>query len=145
VAGYVKFYLLGGKGGYMGVDGINPIDLVIGVGTSDREWLKPVSIRTGKQSNPIWKLDSIIPDPDNYENSIIDAFIAFSPHSFKECSKFQEVVTQVGNSLQIDFNDKEKIPKSWGMLREEAKPIFEKMTVFEANLSELPSKYPKWE
>ena len=145
MAGYVKFYLVGGKGGYCGVDGINPINMIIGVGASDREWLSPIIMNSKNQSKPIWKLNVIIPDPDNYGNSIIDACIAFCPEKFKDCSYFDEVVKQVGNSERIEFVNEDKIPSSWSKLRNQALPIFEKMTVFEAKISEMPDKYPKWE
>ena len=41
MAGFYKIYMVGGSGGFLGADGINPIGLQILVGTADREWLEP--------------------------------------------------------------------------------------------------------
>ncbi len=77
---------------------------------------------------------------------IIDAFIAFAPELFKECSILQKVANEIGNSTSIDFTNSETIPKSWNHLREQARPIFEKIPIFEAQISEIrgKDKYPVW-
>jgi hypothetical protein len=40
MAGYSSIFCLGGVGGFQGCDGINPINLQIFVGNSDRMWLE---------------------------------------------------------------------------------------------------------
>jgi len=144
MAGYVKMYMVGSLGGVDGVDGIGNINLVIGVGASDREWLRVLN--QNPNSNPFWKLKTIIPDPQNYENSIIDAVIAFAPELFKECSELKLVAKQLGTSTRISF-DSGPVPESWEKLREQARPIFEKIAVFESPIVELrgKDKYPSWD
>ena len=40
MAGFNKVYYVGGLGGFMGADGINPICFEIWVGDADRQWLE---------------------------------------------------------------------------------------------------------
>ena len=40
MAGYSKIYCIGGEGGFIGVDGINPIDIQILVSDVHRQWLE---------------------------------------------------------------------------------------------------------
>lgn len=59
MAGYSKLYVVGGLGGFMGADGVNPIEFLVLIGDADRQWLEPhyfdVSIR------PIGRLRVIVP------------------------------------------------------------------------------------
>ncbi len=41
MAGYSRLYAVGGLGGFMGADGVNPIEFLILVGDADRQWLEP--------------------------------------------------------------------------------------------------------
>ena len=64
MAGYSKFYVVGGEGGFMGSDGVNPIEILILVGDAGRQWLEPhyfdASIR------PIGRIQLIVPaGPDD--------------------------------------------------------------------------------
>lgn len=148
MAGYIKAYISGTRGGFDGADGISSFELVIGVGASDREWLKPLYYANRETlKTTIWKIEKIIPNPENYENSIIDAFIAFAPGLFEGCEILQKVASEIGSSKSIDFTNPKTIPKSWNRLREKARPIFEKIPVFEANMLELRGreKYPRWQ
>ncbi len=40
MAGYSKIYCVGGEGGFLGADGINPINFQILVGDAGRQWLE---------------------------------------------------------------------------------------------------------
>ena len=40
MAGYSKIYCVGGEGGFLGADGMNPIDFQILIGDGDRQWLE---------------------------------------------------------------------------------------------------------
>ena len=40
MAGYSKIYCIGGEGGFLGSDGMNPIDFQILVGDGNRQWLE---------------------------------------------------------------------------------------------------------
>ena len=150
-AEYVKMLLVGKKAGSEQKSGINSIDVAILIGANSREYLEAMRPSYKNASKPIWEIDSMIPDPGNYSNSIIDACIAFAPHLFEECSELQNVASEIGNSRRIDFTEEEdanKIPKSWSKLREQAKPIFDKISIWEIegmSSRQLRKKYPKWE
>ena len=116
MAGYIKMYLFGDD---RGMDGVNSIYLGILVGTSDRQWFEPMQIES---SRPIvklcWNIDVIIPDPDYYSNSLIDACIAFAPHLFSDCPELRNVAGEIGKRTRIDFTDHSQIPNSWSSLRD---------------------------
>jgi len=147
MAGYVSTYFIENSDGVDGYDGIRKIDLVIAVGASDREWLSPLKFRTKAIEKPLWKIDTIIPNPKQYYNCIIDAVIAFAPQFFSKCPLVYEVAKEIGKNNRIDFNEKSQIPKSWDLLRAQATPIFEKLSIYEARLSSIRGqlRYPKWE
>jgi len=144
-AEYVKILLVGKKAGTEKTSGINSIDVAILIGEGNREWLEAMRAASKRPVKPVWKIDVIIPDPVNYSNCIIDACMAFAPHLFKECPELDNVAKQIGNASRIDFTEEDQIPKSWNKLREQARPIFEKMSIFEAgSISQIHTKYPKW-
>ena len=143
MAGLRKLFCIGGKGGFMGADGINPISLQILVGQSDRFWLEPRYF--DDTLKPIGKIQVIIPNQNDHTNSLIDACIAFSPEYFKKCPSLEKVKQGLDNFKRLDFDlHEEKIPESWNQLRKEAVPIFEKLNIFQADLVELDvdKKYP---
>jgi hypothetical protein len=41
MAGFHKLYVVGGDGGFMGADNVNPIDYILAVGTFDRPSSSP--------------------------------------------------------------------------------------------------------
>ena len=63
MAGYSSIFCIGGVGRVQGCDGINPINLQIFVGNSDRMWLE--SHYVDRTLRPIGKIRVIIPEvPD---------------------------------------------------------------------------------
>lgn len=92
MAGFSKIYCLGGLGGFMGADGINPIGGQILIGDADRQWLEPRYF--DKKLKPIGKINIIVPESPNDHNN-------------------------------------------WFNLREEAKPIFKQLIIFEAELKQV--------
>ena len=54
------------------------------------------------------------------------------------CSSILEVDEELKNVDYLDFSlEKDKIPKMWHELRQEALPFFEKLNIFKADLVEL--------
>ena len=136
MAGYSKLYCIGGLGGFMGADGINPITLQILVGDADRQWLEPHYF--DKRLKPIGNIRTIIPEGPNHPNSLVDACIAFSPKFFENCSSLTKVKIELQDNTCLDFHlGLESIPLSWFDLRKEAIPYFKKLNIFEANLTQL--------
>ena len=136
MAGFSRIFCIGGTGGFQGADGINPINLQILVGDGNRQWLE--SHYFGENFGPLGNIRKIIPEGPNHPNSLIDACIAFFPSVFNKCPSIQEVREELKNVNYLDFDlEKDKIPKKWNELRQEALPHFEKLNIFKADLIEL--------
>ena len=140
MAGFSKLFVIGGQGGFMGADGVNPIEFMILVGDSGRQWLEPfyhdVSIK------PLGQLKTIVPEKSDSPDSVLDACIAFAPGYFTKCPSLKKVRKELGDLEQLDFdNGQSEIPASWPALREEARQVFAKMNLWRADLV-LISKPP---
>lgn len=133
MAGFSKLYVIGGQGGFMGADGVNPIEFFVLVGESDRQWLEPHYF--DRSIDPIGKLGVIIPASPNHPDSLLDACIAFCPRHFKGCPSLGAVEAALRDAERLDFNaDPQDIPPAWARLREEARPLFAEMNIWQADL-----------
>lgn len=133
MAGIYKIYFVGGQGGFMGADGVNPILFQILVGTSDREWLEPHYFE--RSLKPLGRIRVIVPESPDSPNALIDACITFYPRHFENCPSMREVSEEAKELKRLDFDaGADKIPRLWQKLRDEAKPLFEKLHIWEAEL-----------
>lgn len=133
MAGYSKIYVAGGQGGYMGADGVNPISFMILVGDADRQWFQPNYI--DRSIKPIGRIRKIIPVGPNHKDALLDACIAFCPRYFNSCPTLASVEAELQNEVGLDFNmSPDKIPSLWDQLREEARPVFAAMNIWQADL-----------
>jgi len=132
MAGFSKLYCIGGLGGFMGADGINPIKLQIWIGDSDRQWMEAKCFESIK---PIGDLKVIVPKVPYHPDNLLDACIAFYPRAFEECPSLTKVKEQLRNVERLDFDlHQDEIPEDWNRLREEARQPFLKLNIFEAKL-----------
>ena len=127
MAGYIKIYCIGNET----YDGIDPIFYQILVGTSDRMWLEPRYF--DKRFRPLGKVKVIVPPCPDHPDILLDACIAFSPKFFEACPSLGEVAQVLADAKRIDFHLKGE-PVGWAELREESRPLFKEMTIFEAEL-----------
>lgn len=133
MAGYSKIYVVGGEGGFMGADGVNPIELLILVGDADRQWLEPHYFNVALK--PAGDTRRIVPAGPNHPDMVLDACVAFAPSLFTACPTLAHVERELGDLTFLDFNAAcSSIPKSWNTLREEARPVFEALPIWEAQL-----------
>jgi len=136
MAGFRRLYCIGGLGGFLGSDGINPIALQILVGDADRQWLEAHYF--DESIKPIGKIKSIIPEGPDHPTMIKDACIAFAPIFFKECPSLSVVENQLKTCAKLDFDLKlQDIPTEWLSLRKEAEPYFKALNIFEAKLKQI--------
>lgn len=152
MSGYIKIYSVGGLGGYMGGDGINPILFHILEGTSDRQWFevqyaRPVGRVFGGVGRPIQPMAGVrvmIPEGPYHPDALLDATILFFPDHFADCPSLEtvreEVTARVGDSGRIDFCS--GYPKAWQQLREEARPHLDRLAFFEADLRQMDEIRP---
>jgi len=133
MAGYSKLYVVGGIGGYLGADGVNPIEFMILIGDADRQWLEPHYF--DRSIKPIGRLRTIVPGAPNHPDSLIDACLAFCPRYFNTCPSFAEVALALRDAERLDFHARHQdIPEAWAKLREEARPMFSRMNIWRADL-----------
>ena len=135
MAGFYKVYYVGGLGGFMGADGINPICFEIWVGDADRQWLEVHYVKEGIK--PLGKMKSFVPKGPDHPNSLLDACVAFFPEHFGSCPTLAKVRDEIKDTKWIDFSENIDVPPSWSKLREEARPLFKKLHIFKADLKEM--------
>ena len=134
MAGISKIYCIGGEGGFLGSDGMNPIDFQILVGDANRQWLEVQYFN--KDIRPIGRVRVIIPKGPDHPDALIDACLAFFPEYFESCPSLAQVVEALGNVPRIDFHlDGE--PSGWAQLRKEAKPLFKYLVIYKTELQKV--------
>ena len=120
----------------MGADGVNPIEFMILVGHSSRQWLEPHYFDSS--ITPIGKLRVFVPAGPDDPDALLDACIAFCPRHFRSCPTLVEVETSLRETDRLDFDDSPRdIPAAWARLREEARPIFAAMNIWRADLTPI--------
>jgi hypothetical protein len=133
MSGFSRIYIVGGEGGFMGADGVNPIELLILVGDADRQWLEPHYFNVALK--PRGDTRRIVPASPNHPDMILDACLAFAPSMFTGCRTLAQVERELGDFTFLDFHAaRSVIPKSWNTLREEARAVFEALPIWEAQL-----------
>lgn len=134
MAGVSKLFVVGDPGGYMGSDGVNPIHFFVLVGDGDRQWLEPHYVDTA--IIPIGQVRSLIPAEPNHADALLDACIAFGPRYFTACPSLAEVRVALQSTERLDFHQgAAAIPRAWARLREEARPLFAAMSIWQADLT----------
>ena len=89
---------------------------------------------------PIGKIWHIVPEGPADPNSLIDACIAFAPKLFEDCPSLEDVKASLKDETMLDFDiGKDDIPAKWSELREEARPIFEKLDILKGELRFFPA------
>lgn len=136
MAGFSKIYCIGGEGGFIGADGMNPISLQIWQGEGNRQWLEPHYIAPG--FSPLGELRSVIPAWPDHPDALLDACLAFAPQLFKDCPSLVDVRAKLQDATMLDFNARANdVPSAWGKLREEARPLFQRLTIYVGRLEPL--------
>jgi hypothetical protein len=133
MAGYSEMYVIGGRGGFSGADGVNPIEALLLVGNADRLWIEPHYFDS--RMKPIGRLGTLVPSTPGAEDALLDACIAFCPHYFKACPSLRQVEDALGQAERLDFHrGHAEIPSAWAALREEARPFFRAIAIWQADL-----------
>ena len=129
-----KIYCIGAEGGFMGSDGLREIHLQILVTDSDQQAL--VAYHLDRHIRPMGKVKVIIPAGPDHPDALIDACLAFFPEYFESCPSLAQVTEGLANARRIDF-DLDGAPTGWEQLREEARPLFKEMVIYEADLNKI--------
>lgn len=134
MAGFRTIFCIGGLGGFLGADGINPIILQIWQGDADRMWFEPHYFVPNLK--PIGDIKAMVPCFPEMEHSLIDACIAFYPEHFSQCRSLQKVEHELRGKTHLDFH-LDGPPAHWEALRAEAARYFKRLYIFEAQLKRL--------
>lgn len=133
MAGFSKLYIIGGEGGFQGSDGVNLIQMQIWVGDGNRRWLEPHYIDSSIQ--PLGSVRTLVPARPDDPDMLLDACIAFFPQHFEQCPSLKAAATLLGGATHLDFDLGNKdVSAIWPQLREEARPYFKQLNIFEAVL-----------
>ena len=133
MAGFSKLYVIGGLGGVQGADGVNPIQLQIWVGDADRQWLEAHYVDCSIK--PLGAIRVIVPEKPNDPVAILDACLVFFPKHFEQCPSLAVAAASLARMTRLDFDQgKKAVPTIWPKLREEAKPYFKQLHIFEGVL-----------
>jgi len=141
MAGISNIYCIGGQGGFMGADGMNPIVAQIWQGYADRMWLEARYF--DNRYGPIGRVKTVIPPGPDDPNMLIDAAIIFFPDFCKDCASFPELVEHIGNRERLDFHlDKtlSDVNSALSRLREDARSKFSTLFIMEGCLTEISRK-----
>lgn len=133
MAGFARLYVIGSPGGFMGADGVNPIEYMILLGDADRQWLEPHYF--DKSIKPIGQVRVLVPASPNHPDLLLDACIAFCPRQFRSCPSLAKVELALRDRDRLDFDASiQEIPAAWAALRDEARPLFAAMNIWRADL-----------
>ena len=130
MAGYYKIFVVGGLGGYQGHDGVNPIDLEILVGASDRQWFECRS--TNAAHHTLGGIKVLIPKEPDELDAVLDACLLFLPRAFEGPSQTY-VESVIRGAERLDFN-LDGYPDGWDLYRSESMVAFQKLNIWEATL-----------
>lgn len=136
VAGYTRIYCIGGEGGFMGSDGINPIAAQIWEGDGTRQWLE-AHYYDGSIGR-LGRVKTVIPQGPGHPNALLDATLAFLPDLYRACPSLAEVWRGIADTEVLDFDQGvDAIPAAWAQLREEARSTFNDLIIYVADLVPL--------
>lgn len=135
MAGYTRIYCLGGEGGYQGADGVNPIQMQIWLGEGGRQWLEAHWF--GLEPRPLGQLRVLVPAAPDHPDMLLDACLAFMPDFFQACPSLEAVRGQLGAKETLDLHLGDDVPALWSRLREEARPVFAALPMWEGRLQRL--------
>ncbi|KRE48371.1 hypothetical protein [Paenibacillus sp. Soil724D2] len=108
-------------------------------GNSDRQWYQSRVISA--HVKPIGRIKVIIPEGPDLPDAVLDACLAFYPSFFTECPTLPIVQKKLQNATRLDFDlDLEAIPPEWSMLREEARPVFDRLDVYEIKVKKVSNR-----
>ena len=137
MAGYSEMYVLGGQGGFMGADGVNPIEMLVLVGNADRMWLEPhyfdpalgegSGVRAGRPQRP---------QGPKYAGGHPDCLRSVAIHLMPRVRFRRRGVSKPWDRIDFDQSP-ESIPAGWEQLREQARPIADALNIWFAAFEPL--------
>lgn len=95
---------------------------------SDRPWFE-IRGRHGRP-RPIGRIRSIVPASLDFDGALLDVLLALWPERFETCPSLRAVEAKLARERMLDFHlGADRIPAEWAALREEARPLYERLTI----------------
>jgi hypothetical protein len=117
----------------VGGDGVSHILFQILVGASDRQWFEVHYF--DKSIKPLGNITKIIPETTDHPDALLDCCIAFYPRYFEQCPSLATIPKKVKTFRRLDFHlGMDEVPDEWAALREEARPLFKNLYIWQAKL-----------
>ena len=136
MAGFSKIYIIGGSGGFLGSDGVNPIILQILVGSSDGQWLEAKYFDSKFKS--LAGITNVIPRKSVNDENILEGLLIFAPWLFfEDCSLMKNLENHFEKLKRKNIDLFKDVPSFWDELIEQAVPVFENINLFSANIVDL--------
>jgi hypothetical protein len=127
MAGFSQAYVLGARN----YDGVNPIELMLLVGEGERRWFEPLYVNAPAQ--PLGALKVFVAAGPDHPDALLDACLAFHPSAFAACPSRAAVASALGEETRLALGHAPAdLQRLWATLREEARPLFEKLPISEA-------------
>lgn len=134
MAGFDKIWIIGDET----YDVVNPIRKIILEGISSRMWFE---LSKGYR-NKLNKVKVMIPSGPRDFRMMIDMCMCFYPEVFFENEHYAAMWEKLPQRARIDFDLDNGVPEDWNSIRQEIIPIFDKLSVFSADI-ELVKKYKR--
>lgn len=146
MAGYGELYMVGAAAGSeipakgwaksVGGDGVSHILFQILVGEAERQWFEVHYL--DKSIKPLGNITKIIPEANDHPDALLDCCIAFYPKYFESCPSLATIPKKVKTFRRLDFHHgMDEVPEEWAALREEARPLFKNLYIWQAKLTRV--------
>jgi hypothetical protein len=133
MSGVYAMYVIGEPGGYLGQDGVNPVNLIVLVGTGAREWMAPVMVDPDLRA--LGRVRCLVPEGPDHKHALLDACLAFSPAIFGDCLALNRVREHLGDIEVLNLSECSKsLLDAWERLRAEAHTQFANLRIWKAVL-----------
>jgi hypothetical protein len=143
MAGYGELYVVGAASGAevpakgwaksVGGGAVSHVLFQIVVGGEERQWFEVYYF--DKSIKPLGNITKIIPESTDHPDALLDCCIAFYPKYFESCPSLATIPKKVKTFRRLDFHHgMDEVPEEWAALREEARPLFKNLHIWQAKL-----------
>ncbi len=93
-----------------------------------RPWFE-IRDRRGRP-RPIGRISAVVSANLDFDVALLDVLLALWPEHFEACASLGAVKAKLARAEILDFQGRpERIPAEWAALREEARPIYERLKI----------------
>lgn len=128
MAEFNKAYVVSKSGQIKDKEGNTHIDAIILEGYAGKNWLE---IADPYRTDDI-KITTLVPTGPLDKNKLIDACMCYLPSVFSGNKMYAAMMEKIDSGTFIDFDSHTNVPKEWSAVREEVRPLFDALLIYEA-------------